>query len=127
MSKIERIPNEPIIFYLSASDVVKGTYKLPSGSTIIITQSVPYSTTDDEEIEFLSKERFLGARRISDKEFRFFATKQFKDLPTVYNKNINSAKDVEEFVWTSESEQRIIAKLRENGYIVYKRDKEKKD
>lgn len=119
--QVNRIPNEPVIFYLSAIDAVKATFELPNGKSIVLTQSVQYETSDDEEIEFLSKQRYVGVKRLGDKEFRYFAAKQFENLPTVYNEKIKSASDVEEFSWSSESEQRIIAKLRENGYIVYKK------
>ena len=117
----DRIIDEPITFYLSAVDAVKASFELPSGLNIVITQATPYTTSNEEEIDFLSKQRFLGVKRLTDKEFRFFATKQFNKIPTVYNKDIKGPKDIEEYAWTSDSEQRIIAKLKENGYIVYKK------
>jgi len=115
---------EPLTFYIVSPEVVKYTLKIPdTGKIIILRKGEEYSTEDKHEQDFLSQQKYLGVKRLSDKEFRVWATLQFDKIPTVYNGNISDPKDVEEFVWSSEFENEVIKKLKERGYIAYRANK----
>lgn len=120
MNDIIKEFTEPITFYLCALDAVRASFQLPNGKTIILSQTSDYTTTDKEEQDFFSQQRHVGAKRMDDAKFRTWATLQFSKLPTIFNTLIKEPKDVEEFVWSSESEAEVIKHLKENGYIVYK-------
>ena len=115
---------EPIIFYLAAPEVVQYSVKLPSGKIVLLKRGEDYKTEDAEEIEFLSKQRYFGARKLDDKEFRIWATLRYKNVPTV-DKVIEDKSYVEAMVWNSETEEYAVNKLKENGYTVYKKSKGK--
>jgi hypothetical protein len=114
---------EPLTFYLTAPEVTESSFKLPNGKVIILRRGDSYLTEDAEEQNFLSQQKYIGAKKLDDKEFRMWATLQFEKIPTVYNNSIQTEKDAEEFLWTSETEEYAINKLKENGYMVYKRNK----
>lgn len=118
---------EPLTFYVTSNAVLKVTIVIPSTKKrIVLSPGKSYETSDKDEIDYLSKQKFIAARKLGDKEFRTWATLQFKDLPTVYNTAIETPKDVEEFVWSSEFENEVISTLKERGYIIYHR-KRKED
>ena len=117
--------NEPIVFYLASPEIVTYTIKFPSGKIHILKRGDKYTTEDKEEQDFLSKQKYIGAAKLNDKEFRMWATLQFDKIPTVYNKQIETKEDIEEYLWNSDTEQLAINKLKENGYTVYKNTKKK--
>lgn len=113
---------EPKVAYLANPEIVKYDIKFPSGKIITLTPNKTYKTEDADELDFLSKQKGIGLGKMNDKEFRMWATLQFDRIPTVYNDNIKDKKDVEEFVWSSEYENEIVQKLKDNGYIIYKKE-----
>ena len=115
---------EPIIFYVAAPDILKYSVKFPNGKIFIFHKGDTYETCDAEEIDFLSKQKFIAARKLDDKEFRVWATLRYKDVPTV-EKKITDKTEIEAFLWNSESEEYAVNKLKEHGYLVYKREKRK--
>jgi hypothetical protein len=117
---------EPLIFYLTAPEVSRYDLSLPNGKRLIFNQSTQYKTEDKEEQDFLSQQKYIGVKRMNDKEFRQWATLQFDSIPTIYNRSIQSKEDIEEHLWTSESEDYAINKLKESGYTVFKRNYKKK-
>ena len=115
--------DEPIVFYLTSPEVVTYTIKFPSGKIHILKRGDKYTTEDKEEQDFLSKQKYIGAAKLNDTEFRMWATLQFDKIPTVYNKQVENKEDIEEYLWNSDTEQLAINKLKENGYTVYKKKK----
>ncbi|MFA7030414.1 MAG: hypothetical protein WC179_09075 [Candidatus Cloacimonadaceae bacterium] len=115
--------NEPVTFYMVSPEVMRYSIKFPSGKILLLKKGETYTTEDKEEQDFLTRQKYLAAKKLDDKEFRMWATLQFNKLPTVYNKAISEPKDVEEFVWSSEFENAVVKKLKERGYIAYKSKK----
>ena len=114
---------EPITFYLASPNIIKGSFKLPDGTSVFFNRGTTYTTSEPEVIDFLSKQTGLGIKKMNDKEFRVWYNRTFDELPTVFNDNYKREIDVEEFIWTSDSEKRIAQKLRDRGYLVSKEEK----
>ena len=113
---------EPVKFYLVAPEIVNYSIKFPSGKIIILKRGDVYQTEDESEVEFLSKQRYIGVSKLNDKEFRLWATMRYKDVPTV-DKKIEDKTSIEAMLWNSESEEFAVNKLKELGYTVYKKHK----
>lgn len=106
---------EPIIFFLSRENVMSFQVKLPNGNGVLFTPISGYTTSDPEEIEFLSQLKAIGARRITDREYRLWATKKFSELPT-YDNDMISKDEIAEFLLSSPQEVLLKSILESAGY-----------
>jgi len=111
---------EPLIFFLADSAISKMTVTLPSGKQLLFDkgENRMYKTDDPEEIKFLTTSvKRLGARKLSDKEYRLHTARLFDNLPLV-TKDIKTIEQVEKYLWNTEFERLVISILRQKGYTV---------
>ena len=108
--------NEPLTAYITAYEVMEYTIKFPSGKVIRLTQGGSYTTEDKDELDFLSKQQFVGLKKMNDKEFRIWATKRLAELPSVYNQNVTEEVIRNAISFTQEEEQAYRNAIKE-GYI----------
>ena len=106
---------EPIVFFLSRQNVISYQVKLPNGDGVLFTPVKGYTTSDPEEIDFLSQQKAIGARRITDSEYRLWATKKFSELPT-YDNDLISKDEIAEFLLSSPQEVLLKSILESAGY-----------
>ena len=108
---------EPKQVIIARYDIVDMSITLPSGKKLSINRGKPYITGDQDELDFLSRQKGLVVTGIDDKSFRTWVTEQV--LPTV-DKDLSDA-DAAEFKWYDEHEEAVVEELKERGYIVYKK------
>ena len=104
---------------LAGFDVVRAKFELPNGKIIVLRRGETYETSDPEELDFFSTQRVVNIRKPEGKELEKYISQQL--LPTVDNLTI-TAEMVDEFKWSTEAEERVIAKLIERGYKVEEPD-----
>jgi len=108
----------PIIFYNSRPEIVRRDITLPSGKQVVLSrESRTYKTDDPEEIEFLSKQAYIGAREVDDKEFIIYLTSRYQDMPNVERVGL-TLEEMEKYLSTTETEKMIVQALRDKGYTV---------
>jgi len=110
----------PAVFYVAAYDVRRYCVTLPSGKPLVFTPSTEYITSDQEEIEFLSKQKGLGFYRSGDSKERFlrYIAARYDESPTLQNMIGKTREDFELFVLQSTSESTVVDYLRNRGYNI---------
>jgi len=112
---------EPCIFYLASGDIAKYNITLPNGKCVSLIRNGKYQTCDPDEIDFLTRQKGLGCKKLDDAEFRVWVTKHYNSLPVVENKDIKTLEDVEEFITRVGMEPLIVQALKLRGYNVFLR------
>lgn len=115
---------EPVTFFNSRPEISRREITLPSGKKIVLSRQTPhYRTEDKDEIEFLSKVSFVGARKLDDAEYRIWMTSEYSKLPNLEKRDISS-EDIEAYVANGAYEDTIIKALRAKGYTVELKSKQ---
>ena len=110
--------NRPIIFFNSRPEIVRREITLPSGKKIVLSREcTTYKTDNPEEIEFMSKLAYIGAREVDDKEYVIYLTSKYSDMPNVDRVGLTN-EDLEQYMANTETEKMIVDKLREKGYTI---------
>ena len=110
--------NRPIIFFNSRQEIIRREITLPSGKKIVLSREcTTYKTDNPEEIEFMSKLAYIGAREVDDKEYVIYLTSKYSDMPNVDRVGLTN-EDLEQYMANTETEKMIVDKLREKGYTI---------
>lgn len=105
---------------ISKIDIKEFHIKFPNGKIIQLdNKNSSYTTSDQEEIDFASRQKGLAIIEVSDKEFRNWVQKEFDKKPHVFRANIDDL-NLDEFNQSSLKEAIYIQRLKDKGYYVNK-------
>lgn len=114
----------PVTYYNSRYGVIRRSISLPNGKVIVLCSSTPeYTTSDPEEIAFLSGVSFLGSKTASDSEVHAALAKNYDNIPSIHSP-VKSVEEIFEHTPFSVFENIAIERLRENGYTVEKKNQD---
>jgi len=113
--------NIPKRITLAGHDVVRARFELPNGKILSLSRGEVYETSDPKELDYFSKQRVVHIREIKGKDLEKYISQQI--IPSIENLTI-TAEMVDEYKWTTEAEEKVIAKLTEQGYIIEAPDPE---
>ena len=115
---------EPITFFNSRPEISRREIILQSGKKIVLSRETPnYRTEDKDEIEFLSKLSFVGARKLTDAEYRIWMTSEYSKLPNLEKREVTK-EDIEAYVANEAHEDVVLKALRAKGYTVELKSKQ---
>lgn len=115
----------PKIISLIDGRIINASVTLPSGKQLVFNSKVRrYETSDPEEVEFFSKLKGFFVRDIGDKEYIRHLERMYEEIPDITNREL-TVEAAEKSKWYTEDENKLIEKLRELGYIVYKAPEKK--
>ncbi|HNX38413.1 MAG TPA: hypothetical protein PKI15_08650 [Candidatus Cloacimonadota bacterium] len=110
---------EPKKISIASRSIIELIITLPTGVLLKLKPGRPYTTSNAEEIEFMSKQKGVMIQNVSDDEYRRHYTKLFNELPSVCKEDL-SPEEVMAAMWSTLDEKQVIEKLTQLGYTIGK-------